>query len=131
MIKTTKTEEVKQTERKEFDLKEAFVLWENNGIKGNKYLKGFTSKELDNMTLVGFYNTNKKNPKEPDIRVCTVNKDGKADKEVASLWENIGKNENRYLTGTTDEKEKLVGWYNNGSNEKAPYIRVYFSKNEE
>lgn len=129
MRKTTKTEEVKQTERKEFNLKEAFVLWKNETRKGKNILKGFTSEELDSTPLIGFFNTNKKNPKEPDIRVCTM-KDGKADKEVASLWENIGKTENRYLKGTTDEKEKLVGWYNHNGNDKAPYIRVYFSENE-
>ena len=76
---------------------------------------------------MGFFNGNKKNPKEPDIRIFTLDKDGKQDKEIASLWQNESINKKAYLSGRSDEKEKLIGFFNNTDNEKQPYIRVYFN----
>lgn len=125
MLKTTQN--VKE-EKKGFDLKEAFVLWKNESKKtpGTYYLAGFVNNE-EKTKLKGFFNTNKKNPKEPDVRVC-AEVDGKL-VEVASLWTNIDKNEKKYLTGTTDENEKLVGWFGQENQEARPYIRCYYEKN--
>lgn len=125
-MKKVVEKEVKE-ERKEFDLEEAFVLWRNETKSKKHILKGYTSEALGRAALVGFYNTNKKNPKEPDIRVCLV-EDNKAGKEVASLWENVSPKEVRYLTGVTDEKEKLVCFYGDEHKEARPYIRAYFRK---
>lgn len=111
----TNEKEVKQ----EVKLTEAFALWKNKSKAEKDYLSGY---DLHKNKLVGFFNTNKKNPKEPDIRVYL----GNQDKEVASLWDNISENNKRYLTGTTDEKEKLVAFY--GTKEKAPYIKAYFKE---
>ena len=126
-MKTAKNEtkntnkEVKQ----EVQLKEAFVLWKKTAKSGKDYLNGFfINGNGDKEFLTGFFNTNKKNPKEPDIRVYTSVAEGEESVEVAGLWENISKNEKRYLTGMTNEKEKLVAFY--GKNEKAPYIRAYY-----
>ena len=83
--------------------------------------------ENGNVRLVGYFNTNKKNPKEPDIRVYSLNNEGNQDIEVADLWENISKQETRYLSGSTNDKEKLVGFYGDKKEEKRPYIRVYFN----
>ena len=106
------------------ELTEAFVLWKNTSRAGNEYLKGFTSDKLGKVNLVGYFNTNKKNAKEPDIRIYTLDSENKQDKEIADLWEN----EKRYLTGTTDEKERLVGFYNNDKDHQdRPYIRTYFN----
>lgn len=119
--KTTTKKEVKQ----EVQLKEAFVLWKKTAKSGKDYLNGFFVNEDGNKEyLTGFFNTNKKNPKEPDIRVYTSVAEGEESVEVASLWEYISKNEKRYLSGMTNEKEKLVAFY--GKTEKAPYIRAYF-----
>lgn len=120
-MRTAKKEEVKQ----EVKLTEAFVLWKNKAKSGLDYFKGM---DLNKVKLVAFYNSTKKNPKEPDVRIYTVNAEGKQDKEVASLWENVSKNEKRYLTGSTDEKEKLVAFYGDESDEKKPYIRAYFKE---
>ena len=110
------------------ELTEAFVLWKNTSRAGNEYLEGFTSDKLGKVNLVGYFNTNKKNAKEPDIRIYTLDSENKQDKEIADLWENISHNEKRYLTGTTDEKERLVGFYNNDKDHQdRPYIRTYFN----
>ena len=90
------------------------------GKNGTKY--------LDSTYYVGFYNTKKKNPNEPDLRVHIKEPDGVAGKEVASLWCNTSKAGNKYLTGHLNnaEKTKLVGFLS-GKNkpEKAPDIRIY------
>ena len=123
---------IKQVEetKKEIKLTEAFVLWRNKSKSGGYYLSGTTSEELDATKLVGFFNTNKENPKAPDIRVYTTDKEGKQDKEVCSLWENISKNNVRYLTGSTDEKEKIIAFYGEEHQESRPYIRAYFKEDK-
>lgn len=123
---TVKKEEVKKSE---FNLKECFILWKNKAKSGLDYLSGKTVDETQ-VKLIAYYNTNKKNPNEPDIRVYSKNEEGKKDIEVASLWETIGRSDKRYLTGSTNEKEKLVGWYSKLDDEKQPYIRVYYKEDD-
>lgn len=111
-------------------LKESFVLWKNISKANNEYLSGNTLDDpKDTFKLVGFFNTNKKNPKEPDIRIYSLNDEGKQETEVADLWETVSKNENRYLTGSTNEKEKLIAFYGNNEDLKRPYIRAYYKNN--
>ena len=43
--------------KEEFDLKEAFALWERTSQAGNKYLTG----KVDDLKLIGFLNKEKKN----------------------------------------------------------------------
>lgn len=121
-------EQEKEIKKGEFDLKESFVLWKEKAKSGTDYLKGNI---LENSCrLVGYFNTNKKNPKEPDIRVYSVNDEGKQDKEVCDLWETVSKNEKRYLTGITDDKEKIIAFYTGEQNKEntRPYIRAYYQK---
>ena len=123
------TSTVEKGEERKFDLTQAFVLWEDTSKAGRKYLNGRTSEELDSTKLVGFYNTNKKNPKEPDIRIYVEDSKGERE-EVCSLWENISKNETRYLTGITNEQEKIIAFYNNvEEHPNRPYIRAYYKQN--
>lgn len=113
------------------ELKEAFVLW-NHTSKGNtNYLSGkaIDPKGVSDFNVIGFFNTNKKNPKEPDVRIYSLTDEGKQDSEVADLWESVSKNEKRYLTGSTNEKEKLIAFYGNNNEEKRPYIRAYYKNN--
>lgn len=117
---------VKENEERKEQLKEAFVLWRNEAKSKVLYLAGFTSDDLGKQKLIGYFNTNKKSPNEADIRVYTLNKENKQDKEIASLWESSSQNGKRYLTGITDEKEKLVAFYGDENQEKRPYIRAYF-----
>lgn len=120
-----KVQEVEKTEKKQ--LEEAFVLWKNTAKSGLEYLTG---KDLNDKKLVAFFNTKKENPKEPDIRIYNTDEKGSRKDEVASLWENIDKKDEKYLTGTTNEKEKLVAWYGKENEEKRPYVRAYFQDNE-
>lgn len=122
-----KTMTENKTEKKEVELTEAFALWLHTSKNGNEYLSGSSDESIGNARLVGYFNTMKKNPKEPDIRIYTLDPEGHQDKEVADLWENESKNKTRYLSGTSDEKEKLVGFYGDKKEEKRPYIRVYFN----
>ena len=116
-----------KVERREEQLKEAFALWLHTSKAEKEYLSGSCNESLGNTRLVGYFNTMKKNPKEPDIRIYSLDSEGNQDKEVADLWDNESKNKTRYLTGTSDEKEKLIGFYGDKKEEKRPYIRVYFN----
>ena len=108
-------------------LKSCMALWLHESKKGMEYLSGNLSDELGGTKCIGYFNTNKKNPKEPDVRVYSLDKDGNQDVEIASLWENISQNENRYLSGVTNEKENLIAFYDEKQDVK-PYIRVYFKE---
>lgn len=132
-MRTVVKKEVKNNEsevKQEFNLKEAFVLWKKESKAGNDYLNGFLVDENGNKVFLnGFFNTNKKNPKEPDIRVVTSVAEGEESIEVASLWENVSEGKGtRYLTGSTNDKEKLVGFYGKEV-ESRPYIRAYYKEN--
>lgn len=131
-MKTSKTTNVvEKGEERKFDLTEAFVLWKNKSKKGEKYLSGYTAldEKENSVKLVGFYNTNKKNPKEPDIRIYDIDSEGNQGNEVCSLWENISKNENRYLTGTTNDNEKIIAFYTKEVINDRPDIKAYYKQN--
>lgn len=120
-----RTTEKKEEQKQEFTLQEAFVMWRNESKNGGFYLKGQTSDKK--VKLVGFFNSKKKNPKEPDVRIYSVNAEGNQDLEVAALWEVISeKTGTRYLTGQTNDNEKLRGFYGKENQELRPYIRVYY-----
>ena len=109
--------------KKEFTMEQAFALWKKQSKKGTTF---FTGKGI-----VGFFNTNKKNPKEPDMRVYYTDEEGKAQKEpFVSMWCNVSKNGKKYLTGKLDG-ERLVGFINESGNEKRPYVSVYYSTDKE
>lgn len=130
MRKEIKEKELQKEEVEKTKLEEAFVLWRNKAKSGDSYLRGYTPESvMQGVGLVGYFNSKKRNPKEPDIRVYTLNDKGEQDKEVCSLWENVSKNGKRYLTGTTDDKEKIIGFYNEDKKESnRPYIRAYFKQ---
>lgn len=120
----TATQEVKQETKK--DLKEAFVLWKNKGTN-SEYLSGFTTfDENKKVKLIGFINSTKKNPNEPDFRIYYTDEKGAKTDLAVSLWENVGKNDSRYLTGSTSDDEKIVAFYGKEHQEARPFIRAYF-----
>lgn len=116
----------KKEEKKGNIIEECFVLWKNISKNNQEYLSGFTSEKLGRTGLVAYFNTNKKNPKEPDLRVYKTVDEKQV--EVADLWETLSKQNVRYLTGTTDENERLVAFYGDENQEKRPYIRAYFTE---
>lgn len=107
------------------DLKEAFALWAKK--KGDKeWYSGKTSGD-DSINIVAFKNTNKKNPKQPDITVYEQKEAGEEKPELASLWQNESKAGKLYYSGYTNEKEKLIAFINQDTqNGKYPAIRVYY-----
>lgn len=110
-------------ERKEFNLKEAFVLWKHVEETSNTlYLSGNTSE--NSKKLKGTYNTEKTNEKAPDIRITTED-----NKEYALLWINTSKDGNMYLTGVLKENNsRLVGFYTKEIINQRPNIRVYYQE---
>lgn len=124
-----KTSNTKTTTTTKSDLKECFALWENS--KGDMvYYTGKTSGE-NPIRLVAFINTVKKNPNQPDIQVYEQAEKGKEKTQVASLWENKSKAGKNYLGGEDNEKQKLVGFFNDKTqNGKYPAIRVYYSESK-
>lgn len=122
-VKVNKEIEIKKDE---FDLEEAFVLWNHQAKSGADYLTG----SVGEMKLIGFFNKTKKNEKEPDIRIYTIENDEISKEEVASLWRNVSETGSYYLTGTDNENIKLVGFYNEKIFEfpNRPLIRVYYKE---
>ena len=113
-----------KTERKEFNLKEAFVLWKHVEEVTNKlYLTGNTSEAENPKKIKGDYNTEKTNEKAPDIKIYTEDS-----KEYASLWINTTKDGNMYLTGSLKDGARLVGFYTKEIINNRPNIRVYYQE---
>ena len=91
--------------------------------KQGLYLSGNTPEKL---SLIGFFNNKKKNPKEPDVRIYTLDEEGKQQEEVCALWETESKNGHKYLSGNSED-DFLVAFYNDvDGNDKLPYIRAYY-----
>ena len=125
-MKTTVKKDVKETEKERGELKEILALWTKTSKDGLEYLSGSLSDEKK--YLVGYFNTNKKNPKEPDIRIYILDDEGKQDHEICSLWSYESKKGVEYFTGITDENEKVVAFYGDRNNTTRPLIRVYMEK---
>ena len=122
-MKYTKKEEVNEVKEEKFDLKECFVLWLHESKEGKKeYLTGF---DFNKNKIVGFFN-NKKEEKQPKVRIYSENEEGKADVEIITLWEYTSKKGNLYLSGITNENEKIIAYYGDRLKEARPFIRGYF-----
>lgn len=105
-------------------LDQVFALWKRKSKDGKSTY--FTGK-LGDKNVTAFYVTNKKNLKEPDMRVFTRDENGNLTKEpVVSLWCNATKNGKKILSGKIDGK-RVVGFINSTATEKQPYISVYWS----
>lgn len=118
--------ETKKEEKEKFDLKECFTLWLNTSKEGNKYLSGY---DFNHNRIIGFYNK-KQNDKQPSIRIFGVDEAGKTtEEEIITLWDTTFKTSGKTgLSGYTNEKENLIAFYGDEKDEKRPYIRGYFSK---
>ena len=129
MANTTKknTKVEKNEERTEGKRNQLFALWKQKSKDGKTTY--FTGKANTGISLRAFYNTKKKNPNEPDLRIYTY-VDGETSKEnVGAMWCNASKKDNtkKYLSGTFDGV-KVIAFFNSTDNEKAPYITAYVSE---
>lgn len=118
--------ETKENKKEKFDLQECFVLWSNTSKEGNKYLTGY---DFNHNRIIGFYN-NKANDKQPSIRIFGVDDEGKTTKEeIITLWETTFKTSGKDgLSGYTNEKESIIAFYGDEADNKHPYIKGYFTK---
>lgn len=123
-----KTEGYKN-ERKE--LKECLSLWKKKSQSGKSYFKG---KTVEGKHVIAFYNMDKKNPKEPDLRICYMNSEGKAEYETfVSLWCNATDSGTKYLSGKISGI-RVVGFFTKSEalvkHENLPYIKLYWADSE-
>lgn len=104
-----------------------FALWKKTAKDGKPYFTGKTELGQD---LTAFFNGNKKNPKEPDLRVYTRDAEGNLSKEpYISMWCNVSKSQRKYLSGKIGDK-RVVGFINDNAGGKRPYISVYLSEDD-
>lgn len=121
-MKRINNEKPLENEVKNFDLKEAFVLWQKESKNKTLYLNG---KDDEGNYLKGFIN-NEKNSKKPKIKVYFQNEKGDIKEEACVLWETSSKNGNKYLSGYTTDKQKIIAFYSNNKNLNVPYITAYY-----
>lgn len=116
------TNSTANTNKKHLD--QVFALWKRKSKDGKSIY--FTGK-LGEQNITAFYNLNKKNLKEPDMKVYTRDENGNLSKDpVVSLWCNATKRGKKILSGKIDGK-RVVGFINANATEKQPYILVYWS----
>ena len=105
-----------------------FALWKRKSKSGNVYFSGKTE---GGENLTAFYVTEKKNLKEPDMRVYTKDSEGNLSDDVfCSLWCNATKNGKKVLSGKLNGK-KLIGFIKADASEKQPYVSVYYQEESE
>lgn len=114
----------KKEEKEKFNLDEACVLWKNTSKGGVNYLKGY---DLNKNRVIGFIN-NETNEKLPKVKVYSTKDKGDMDKEIITLWEVKSKQGNTYLSGYTDDKENVIGFYGDEKLENTPFIKIYFKE---
>lgn len=124
-MKYTKNEtKIENTQEKEkFNLQECFTLWINESKKDKniKYLSGF---DFNQNRIVGFFNN--EDEKKPKVKIYSVLEDGKKGDELIALWESKSKAGTTYLSGYTNENEKIIAFYGDMHKETAPYLKGYF-----
>ena len=109
--------------------KQLCVLWKKESKNGKPYFTGKANINGYEQNVTAFYNLEKKNPKEPDLRIYAVDKENKLSKEpILSLWVNVSPAKNsKYLSGKVDGK-RVVGFINESkANTKRPTISIYLS----
>lgn len=112
--------------KQEFKMEQVLAMWKRKSKAGKDY---FSGKDDKGQMLTGFYNSMKKNPKEPDVRIYLSDKMGKEDEPVLSLWCNLSKAGKKYLSSKYNGK-KVVGFINENAGDKRPYFSVYYSEGE-
>lgn len=104
-----------------------FALWKKTDKNGKPYFSGKTE---NGTFLTAFLNGEKKNPKEPDVRVYIQDQNHNLSKdEYVSLWCNVSKSKRKYLSGKIGDK-RVVGFINDKNEGNRPYISVYWSEDD-
>lgn len=122
-----------QTEKKEFNLEQVCTLWIYKGKKSGKtFLSGVIKRGEESEKVIGLFNKEKQNPKQPDISIYVKDENGKKGDLLCSLWVNANGNGKKYASGKLDEK-RVVGFFNSKASVDGviPYLNVYFSDDEQ
>lgn len=103
---------------------QAFVMWKTQQQNGKIVLTG----KFGNDKIIGYFNTMKKNPKEPDIRLYFNDyiKDN-----FGSLWVGNSDSGKKYLSGRLYNDKKVFGFIIHSEKPNAPYITVYYQEDNE
>lgn len=107
------------------ELVELFAMWKEQSKAGKSYFTG----KFNGVSIRGFYNTKKKNPNEPDLRIYDVEGEGElAKEETLSLWCNATESGKKYLSGKYNGV-RVVGFINEKATaeNKQPYFTIYYS----
>lgn len=117
-------EKTKQTNTK---MEAVCSLWKNESVdeKTGKKKTWFSGKGL-----VGFYNTFKKNPKEPDLKVY-YKKGHELGELHLSMWVHTSKAGKKFLSGKLDNNKKVIAFINENTEGNKPYLNVYYSNDHE
>ena len=114
-------------------MKQVLALWKRKSKNGKVYFSGKVEDGTftNDFYVTAFYNTDKKNLKEPDLKIYARDDEGNLSKEpVLSLWCNATKNGKKVLSGKLDGK-RVIGFIKADADEKHPYITVYYSNDEQ
>lgn len=129
--KTRTTKKTAEVEKKEFNLEQVFTLWINKGKKSGKtYLSGSGE---NGIKVIGLFNKEKQNPKQPDITLYKKDESGKREKDsICSLWVNASESGKKYAAGKYEGK-RVVGFFNSNASVDGviPYLNVYFSDEQQ
>lgn len=111
---------------KKFNLKEVFTMWLKESANGTVYLSG---KSATGTNLVGFVNSKKDEPNQPDMNIMVQKKEGGENEKYCNLWVNISESGIKYISGKIGN-DRLVGFFREGTEpgSKKPYFTVYFSQ---
>ena len=113
---------------KKFNLKEVFTMWLRESANGTVYLSG---KSATGTNLVGFVNSKKEEPKQPDMDIYVQSEKGKDKEKYCSLWVNVSESGIKYISGKLED-QRLVGFFRDGyeTGSKKPYFSVYISEDK-
>lgn len=116
--KTTKTEERKGPNA-------LIILWKKKSKDGKKTF-------LDSKFFIGFYNTKKENPNQPDLEIYKKHVDGSTGLKYASIWCKTNEKGAKWLSGQLEgnskEKVYLTGFLKKETeSEKSPDVKIYLN----
>lgn len=123
----------KKTKKTDNTMNQCFSLWRMKSKKGGYYFSGKIAESQEK--IVAFYNTNKKNPKEPDIRVYASDN---TEICICSMWCNVSERTGKkYMSGIIKPVEdapeiRVVGFINEKATpkNKQPYLNVYYQEDK-
>lgn len=114
---------------KKIELKEVFTMWLKESAKGTIYLSG---KSATGTKLVGFVNSKKDEPNQPDMNIMVQKGEGEKNEKYCNLWVNVSESGIKYISGKIGN-DRIVGFFREGAElgSKKPFFTVYFSQDNQ